>query len=57
MTAAAEDKHVSAAPDFRYLPEPIRLEETTTTEPASEPPSPDFGLDPDHEWMLRFGAN
>jgi len=42
--------------DFRHLPEPIPLEATTTGKPASDAPSPDFGRDPDHEWMLRFSS-
>jgi hypothetical protein len=54
---AADGHRAPAMPDFRHLPEPIRLAETTTAQPASEPPSPDFGRDPDHEWMLRFGAS
>jgi hypothetical protein len=46
-----------AAPDFRHLPERVPLDQLTTSQPASDPPSPDFGRDPDHEWMLRFGAS
>jgi hypothetical protein len=42
---------------YRKLPEPIRLDQVTTSQPASDAPSPDFGRDPDHEWMLRFGAS
>jgi hypothetical protein len=50
---------VDAAGSAKYstLPEPIRLDQVTTTQPASDAPSPDFGRDPDHEWMLRFGAS
>jgi hypothetical protein len=43
--------------DFSQLPERIPLDQMTTSQPASDPPSPDFGRDPDHEWMLRFGAS
>jgi hypothetical protein len=42
---------------YRKLPEPIRLDQVTTTKPASDAPAPDMGRDPDHEWMLRFGAS
>ncbi len=45
------------APDFRHLPDRIPLDQLKTSQPASDPPSPDFGRDPDHEWMLRFGAS
>jgi hypothetical protein len=51
-------KDVAGVPASRYrkLPEPIRLDQVTTTQPASDAPAPDLGRDPDHDFMLRFGA-
>ena len=46
-----------ASPDFRRLPERVPFEAMTTGHQVSDPPSPEFGRDPDHEWMLRFGVS
>ena len=43
-------------PDFRHLPEPIALEDTIAEKDVRDAPDPDFGRDPNHEWMLRYGA-
>lgn len=46
-----EDQH--EAQDFRRLPEPIRLEDTVTTQEAREVPDPTMGRDAETEWLLR----
>ena len=44
-----------ASPDFRHLPEPVKLEETVAAQDVRPVPDPDGGRDPNHEWMLRHG--
>jgi len=44
------------AGDFRELPEPVRLEDTTTTQESCEAPSPTMGRDAETEWLLRNAA-
>lgn len=46
----------SPAADFRTLPEPIALEDTIAEKDVRFAPDPDFGRDPNHEWMLRHLA-
>lgn len=41
------------AVDFTTLPEPVRLEDTVTTQDSREAPSPTMGRDADTEWLLR----
>jgi len=42
--------------DFRELPEPIRLDETITSQEAFDAPDPNAGRDADTEWLLRNSA-
>ena len=44
------------AGDFRELPEPVRLEDTTTTQESREAPSPTMARDAETEWLLRNAA-
>jgi hypothetical protein len=44
------------AAEYRELPEPIRLDETTTSQEASDAPDPSAGRDADTEWLLRNSA-
>ncbi len=39
--------------DFTTLSQPVRLEETVTTQETREAPSPTMGRDADTEWLLR----
>jgi hypothetical protein len=39
---------------WRRLPERIRPEEMTTTQPTEDARDPDGGRDPGKEWMLRY---
>ena len=39
---------------FRHLPEPIRLADMTTSQPASEATDPEMGRDPNRDFMLRY---
>lgn len=50
----SEEQH--EAPNFRRLPEPVRLEDTVTTQDTREAPDPTLGRDADTEWLLRYGA-
>ena len=42
--------------DFRELPEPIRLDETITSQASSDVPDPTMGRDAETEWLLRYAA-
>ena len=41
------------ATDFRRLPEPIALEDMVAEKDVRDAPDPDFGRDPNTEWMLK----
>lgn len=43
-------------PDYRHLPEPVRLEDTVAEQDTRPVPDPDGGLDPDQIFLLRYGA-
>lgn len=51
------EQHPEPAPDpsvhFRHLPEPIPLDKLVEERPSSDPPDPDMGRDPNHDWLLR----
>lgn len=44
------------ADGYRRLPEPIRLEDTITSQDVVEAPDPRMGRDTETEWLLKFGA-
>lgn len=50
----SDDQH--AAHDFRTLPEPVRIDDTVTTQVTHEAPNPTSGRDADTEWLLRYGG-
>lgn len=41
---------------YRHLPEPVRLEETITSQETDPAPDPDGGRDPDRDFLLRYAA-
>ncbi len=41
---------------FAALPKPPERDELVETSDASPAPDPDFGRDPDLEWLLKYGA-
>ncbi len=58
---AARPAHESADPSgtasrFTVLPRRITLEETVESRPAGRPADPDFGRNPDNDWLIRNGA-
>ncbi|GAA2723296.1 heme biosynthesis protein HemY [Cellulomonas aerilata] len=44
------------AQDFRELPDPVRLEDTVSTQATNDAPDPTMGRDADTEWLLKYGA-
>ena len=44
------------AADYRELPEPIRLEQTITSQEACDAPDPTMGRDAETEWLLHNAA-
>lgn len=38
---------------FKHLPEHVALEDTVEEHPATEPPDPERGLDPEQLFFLR----
>lgn len=42
--------------DHRTLPEPVRLEDTITSQDVVDAPEPTMGRDAETEWLLRYGA-
>jgi len=42
------------ANQFAVLPDHVRLEDTVPSQPATEPPDPTMGRDPDTDFMLRY---
>lgn len=55
MSADATTTPENAAARFAVLPEPVRLEDTVTTQETEPAPDPAMGIDPNHEWMIRHG--
>jgi hypothetical protein len=48
-----------AQPDpdrFKHLPEPIRLQDTVTSQETSPVPDPEGGRNTDTDFILRYGA-
>jgi hypothetical protein len=43
-------------PDYRHLPEPIRLEDTRAELDTRDVPDPDGGRDPERDFFLRYAA-
>ena len=43
-------------PDYRHLPEPIRLEDTRAELDRREVPDPNGGRDPERDFFLRNAA-
>lgn len=41
---------------FGHLPRRIELAETVETRPASDASDPDFGRNPDRDWLIRYCA-
>lgn len=39
---------------YAALPEPVRLADTTTSQPATDAPDPTMGRDTETEFMLRY---
>ena len=48
---ASENRHDEV--DYSTLPEPVRLEDTITTQDTRETPDPTMGRDADTDWLLR----
>lgn len=44
------------ASHHRQLPEPIRLEDTITSQDVVDAPDPTMGRDTETEWLLKYGA-
>ena len=44
------------APDYRHLPDPVRLEDTIAEQDTRPVPDPDGGKDPEQIFLLRYGA-
>ena len=56
-TPEVQDTAELAGPDHhRSLPEPVRLEDTVTSQDVVEAPDPTMGRDAETEWLLRYGA-
>ncbi len=49
------DRH-AAAPDYTHLPDPVRVEDTIAEQDIRPVPDPDGGTDPEHLFLLRYGA-
>ncbi len=49
-------EQASIAPDYRHLPEPIRLEDTVTSQETEPPPDPVGGREPERDFMLRYAG-
>ena len=43
-------------PDYRSLPEPVRLEDTIAEHETRPVPDPNGNLDPELIFLLRYGA-
>ena len=43
-------------PDYRHLPEPVRLEDTVAEHETRPVPDPDGGKDPEQIFFLRYAA-
>lgn len=41
---------------FKQLPEPVKLEDTVTSQDMEPVPDPEGGLDTDKLFMIRYGA-
>ena len=41
---------------FKKLPEPVRLEDTITSQDMEPVPDPEGGLDTDRQFLIRYGA-
>lgn len=54
MEKAVTEPH--DADDHRHLPEPVRLEDTITSQDVDEAPDPRMGRDTETEWLLRNAA-
>ncbi len=39
---------------FRHLPEPVRLEDTITSQDTEPAPDPDGGRNPERDFLLRY---
>ena len=39
---------------FAKLPEPVRLDDTVTTQDVQSPPDPESGRDTDRDFLLRY---
>jgi len=48
---------VVTVPLFRWqaLPARVRVEDQSTSSPASDAPDPEGGRNPDNDWLLRGG--
>ncbi len=42
--------------DHRHLPEPVRLEDTITSQDVTDAPDSTMGRDAETEWLLKYGA-
>ncbi|GAA3517497.1 hypothetical protein GCM10022234_11100 [Aeromicrobium panaciterrae] len=41
---------------FKKLPEPVKLEDTVTSQDMEPVPDPEGGIDTDRAFLLRYGA-
>lgn len=46
----------AARPDYRHLPDPVRLEDTVAEHETRPVPDPDGGKDPEQIFFLRYAA-
>jgi len=54
--AAARHSEPGEPERFRHLPDPVRLEDTIASEPASDPPDPTAGRNSDQYNALHSGG-
>ncbi|WP_332642312.1 hypothetical protein [Aeromicrobium sp.] len=41
---------------FKHLPEPVKLEDTITSQDVEPVPDPEGGMDTDRAFLIRYGA-
>ncbi|WP_183407116.1 hypothetical protein [Nocardioides marmorisolisilvae] len=52
----AEPTEPRTRPDYRHLPEPVRLEDTIAEQETRPVPDPDGDINPDTAFLIRYGA-
>jgi hypothetical protein len=60
QTAQVDEQEHSDAADraarFGHLPDRVPPEQMVEESPADAPSDPDFGRNPDNDWMVRYSA-